>query len=645
MGPRTVATALALSLGVAALPRATPSQEAQPFRARTDVVVVDVVVTGNDGLPVSGLTREQFEVREDEAIVEIASFEAVTLSNEPVATVEDASGTAMGSNAVALEGRLVVIVLDDLFVSLDPGHLHRLKRAASAVIDGLGPTDQAALLTTSGRRERHLDFTTDRRLLKDALEGLWRRGAGIVPGEVRLRVRWETLLALATHLEPLAARRKAIALIGEGFPLHGRNPGFAMVAGLMFDFYRAAQRANVAVYPFDPGSVLRADVSLDTTPNAAAVRRTEHRLQIDELMTIADNTGGFATLNTNGLEDGAARMLVDTGSYYRIGYYTRAPHDGRAHAIDVRVAAPDVRVRARKTYVAPLPADNAISRPDDTAGAVAVPASSDASLDALATGILQRPGLTLHVVATPVPATTPTRSAIAAVTEFDADAVADWEGLDVVALAVDDRGTVVARDRYSAKLPAGGPGAGRRIRVATRLDVGRGRHQVRVAVQRMEVHEGKAGVGDGDGSGDGGSVFLHVDVPDFRRGLQPGGLVLGLPGIAGVAGADRIRDLLPMTPLATRQPPVGAPLILALPLRASGGSTPIDFTTTLTAPDGTARTVARESRPAAEFSGPGGGVYTLPLTLDEVEVGPYMLKVEVARGRTTRERLLAIERR
>lgn len=320
------------------LTRASHAQEAQPFRARTDVVVVDVVTY--DGLPVSGLTREQFEVREDNAIVEMASFEAVTLPNVPVATSEDTSGTAMGSNAVALEGRLVVIVLDDLFVSLDPGHLHRLKRAASALIDGLGPTDQAALLTTSGGRERHLDFTTDRRLLKDALEGLWRRGAGIVPDGGRIRVRWETLTALATYLEPLAARRKAIALIGEGFPLQIRDPRYPMVVAMMFHFYRAAQRANLAVYPFDPGFVLRADVM--DTPTDVAVRRNNHRLQVDELMTVADNTGGFATLNTNGLEEGAARMLVDTGSYYRIGYYMRAPHDGRAHAIDVRVAAPRV---------------------------------------------------------------------------------------------------------------------------------------------------------------------------------------------------------------------------------------------------------------------------------------------------------------
>ena len=470
MGVRAAATSLALASVVCGLTRASPAQEAQPFRARTDVVVVDVVVT-RDGLPVSGLTREQFAVQEDHAIVEFASFEAVTLPNAPVAIREDASGAAMGSNAVALEGRLVVIVLDDLFVSFDPGHLHRLERAASAVIDGLGPTDQAAPLTTSGQRERHLDFTTDRRLLKDALEGLWRRGAGIVPEEARIRVRWETLTALATYLEPTAPRRKAIALIGEGVPLEPGEPGYPMALALMLDFYRAAQRANVAVYPFDPGFVLRADVTQDSTPAAAAAHRGRHRLRINELMTIADNTGGFATVNTNGLEEGAARMLADTGSYYRIGYYTRAPHDGRARAIDVQVAAPGVRVRARKTYVAPQP-DDSVSSPAATAVTGGVPGSGTAALDALVTGLLQRPGLTLHVVATPVPTATSRGSAIAVVTEFDTDALGGWEGFDLVALAVDDRGTVVARDRYSGKLPPGGAGAGRRMRVASRLDVG-----------------------------------------------------------------------------------------------------------------------------------------------------------------------------
>ena len=161
----------------------------------------------------------------------------------------------------------------------------------------------------------------------------------------------------------------------------------------------------------------------------------------------------------------------------------------------------------------------------------------------------------------------------------------------------------------------------------------------------MQARESLMAVVNSGAPGAGGSVFLHVDVPDFRRGLQPGGLVLGLTGNAVVAGADRIDDLLPMTPLATRQPPVGAPLILALPLRAARGSADLVFTTTLTGPDGAARTLARESRPAADFSGPGGGVYSLPLTLGPEPVGAYTLAVEIVRARTTVERRLVVEPR
>ena len=69
---------------------------------------------------------------------------------------------------------------------------------------------------------------------------------------------------------------------------------------------------------------------------------------------LSDETGGFATVNTNDI-DGAFRRVVDeNSSYYVLGYYpANDRRDGRFRKIEVRVNKPGLTVRARRGYVAP----------------------------------------------------------------------------------------------------------------------------------------------------------------------------------------------------------------------------------------------------------------------------------------------------
>ena len=87
---------------------------------------------------------------------------------------------------------------------------------------------------------------------------------------------------------------------------------------------------------------------------------------LDTLRTLAENTDGFAVLNTNDLGAGVKRISDDLSSYYVLGYYSTNPaRDGRFRRIDVKVAQPAISVSARRGYYA--------ASADEPASAAAAP--------------------------------------------------------------------------------------------------------------------------------------------------------------------------------------------------------------------------------------------------------------------------------
>ncbi len=83
------------------------------------------------------------------------------------------------------------------------------------------------------------------------------------------------------------------------------------------------------------------------------------------LRTLAENTDGFAILNTNNITPGLDRIVADTNSYYLLGYYsTNTKLDGKFRKITVKVKRPNADVRARPGYLAPTEAELASSRVD-----------------------------------------------------------------------------------------------------------------------------------------------------------------------------------------------------------------------------------------------------------------------------------------
>ena len=168
----------ALLLLAAAQPPQKPA-----LKSGVTLVEVDVVISDKSGRPVRGLSREDFEVDEDGQPVEIASFSAVDLPQTPrdaVVPPPDRSGSAFGSNEQA-DGRLILIVLDDVQVSLTAGRMATVKAVARRAVEGLGPADLAAVMTTSGRLGGQTELTRDKSRLMAAIARFLPQGGHDLP--------------------------------------------------------------------------------------------------------------------------------------------------------------------------------------------------------------------------------------------------------------------------------------------------------------------------------------------------------------------------------------------------------------------------------------------------------------------------------
>ena len=122
--------------------------QAPTFRARADLVQVDVVVVDGEGNPVRGLHSADFVLRDRNKPQAIASFDEIahdrreTAEPLPPGIMRDVS-----NNQDAQSGRLIVMVLDDLHVYKE--RTDRARAIARQVLADLGPQSSMAVLFTS----------------------------------------------------------------------------------------------------------------------------------------------------------------------------------------------------------------------------------------------------------------------------------------------------------------------------------------------------------------------------------------------------------------------------------------------------------------------------------------------------------------
>ena len=400
--------------GDQASPQARQEREPPRFRVAADGVRIDAVATDRDGRIVSDLTAADIEVRQDRKRQRLMFVQFVPVESGPPAPAPAVPAAieadlltppkpASRPAPVKKEEvqRTLAIVIDDLSLSFES--LQNTQKALHAFVDReLRPTDLVALVRTGGSIGGLQPFTTDRRFLHDTIDRLrWtaKSGQGVEPFEPVNK--WTTFdsrhgmgditdfksvnvsrsavkaagtlgaLNLIVRGTKEMPGRKAIVFVSEGFtiPPPGEKP---WVRDALDRVIEQAARAGVVIYGLDcrslQSSMLLASDNLKTGGIAPdqmeqGVRGDysgRYRFNIDTqegMSYLAEETGGFAVLNTNALGSGLARITDDIRGYYVIGY---APEAGTfvgkgkkpsLHKISIKSLRPGVRIRTRKEFL------------------------------------------------------------------------------------------------------------------------------------------------------------------------------------------------------------------------------------------------------------------------------------------------------
>ena len=596
------------------------------FKSGVNLVEVDVVVTDKTGQPVRGLKREDFEVTEDGKAVTVEAFTAIDLpSAAPDAVmVADRSGVSLASNDQADEGRILLIVMDDYHVSFDAGRVAASRTIARRVVERMGPSDQAAVIVTSGQKNAQAEFTSDRSRLIAAIDrffpqsevgaqqgitspspAMGRGGFNFVQ-EIKARWAMDALSNAAKTLALIPHRRKAVLLVSQGVPVSVEdivaNQHAAGAAQALRDFIVTAQRSNIAVYPMDP-----CGLDLDEGCNNSSR---------DNLRSLAEHTGGFAVVNTNAPERSVDHMMAENGAYYLLGYVSPAPNDGRRHRIRVRTRVANVSVRARDGYYSP----KGRTRTVETA----------VSVDSLIDSPVQSRGLHMRVAAVPAPLAQKPGATVAVGIEMRSADTVRARTIDFSLVAVDANGKVTTRQRFRSSFTAGAGNTPQRVHFGSRVDVPPGRYQIRLAAVAA--------------SGEIGSVFTEVVVPDFGDDLALGGLSLGSPSVPTGKYAELLANVLPLVPLPTAQFPATRAVVAQLPVRVkSGAKGPFTITARLARDTGAPQSLDSRTPDVQPFTAAGGSIYTVTLPAN-LQAGTYRLVVEMALGRekTRREVVFSV---
>jgi VWFA-related protein len=585
---------LVVALVVSAVGGVLFAQGQPTFKSSTELVEVDVSVTGKDGKPIRGLTAADF------AIVGQKIIAFTEVSHD---TPDDPERAAMlrvphdvADNQIARTATVALIVLDD---GVPRSERERARDTIRQVVDSLGPGVEIGLMSMSGRLG--FEITDDRARLLEAINRMQWRGDPSLPVASRPgravtgSCTFDIYQQAARMLGPMAARRKAVVAITAGCPgdvkgcvesmsVSPTDPN-CQAAVEMVDVMR---RANVAFYAVDPRGAVGYSLghfgggnpmtASNPNPSDGLTGRYEEReaagggqswreaphatrmqfetRHFDPVVQSQENlealggvTGGFAVTNTADIDGGVRRLVNDFDHYYLLGFTPAEKHG--FEKLNVRVSRDGAVLRYRRGYTTdPVKRHSAGLRPLPTIS-----------------GVLPVADVPLRLLAMPFATATGARELLAIElrapkSELGPSGGALSDDVTVTVAAVRSDQARVERafkfTRHVSITPAFAREAGDTIayQVVRAIDLPPGPYQFRVSVTSAKMNRT-------------GSVYLTTEIPDYReRAFDLGGPLLafadtnkhpaaativdnGLPSIAPVfdrvfANGDAIRVLCPI---------------------------------------------------------------------------------------------------
>ncbi|MGD0666120.1 MAG: VWA domain-containing protein [Bryobacteraceae bacterium] len=399
-------------------PEISTQEEKATFTSHVNLVMVPVVVRDNQGRVIEGLTKESFRLYDKGKLQEIERF----VVERPGAIASDLPSPEAAAESVrdraaqaSTPRRFIGYLFDDMHTEF--ADLAQAREAAERQIYAdLGPTDRAAIFTTSGQGQ--VDFTDDLGKLRQALLRLLPHPIGRAAGlgslgmsfyQADMIVNYHDPLALAaavganmnrldwdqkTSAVEIEARRmlsigqqetqvslavirdivvRMSALPGERV-LVLVSPGFYTLPEHQFDEYDVidhALRANVVINALNPKGVYAPLEGFDASrPSVSAGGVStakiafEHQTDMAEegtLMGFTAGTGGYYFHNNNDLAAGFRRTAAAAGLYYLLGFQPQNLRlDGSFHGLKVTLESKaGYSIEARRGYFAPRRSEDA----------------------------------------------------------------------------------------------------------------------------------------------------------------------------------------------------------------------------------------------------------------------------------------------
>ena len=408
---------LALIALAAALPLAAQKKNAEPEQPklveRIDVRIidVDVVVTDRRGNPVTGLTKDDFEIYENGVQKPITNFyevegrKAKNLAVEGVAPSETPAEAPSEQINESLK-RKIIFYVDNL--SLAPFNRNRVfQQMKDFVTKVMRPGDEAMIATYNRSMKIRVPFTRDTNQLFTMIDTISKEsGLGVasksewkqVQDRIREAESYEEAMSIARSyaasnehdlrqsvaslnglLTTLAGveGKKALVLTSEGFPMQPGREAFYLIeelqrekgwsvgstlletvsydgSQLITSVAKTANANDITIYAIHAagltgGTEMSAEYShpVSVTVSQAAATNTTESMQ-----TMADMTGGRAFVNSNNFQGAFASISRDLESYYSLGYRAGTERVDRQRYLTVKLKNPKgLIVRSRQTFV------------------------------------------------------------------------------------------------------------------------------------------------------------------------------------------------------------------------------------------------------------------------------------------------------
>ena len=397
----------------AAAPQPAAQEPSRPsqgnvIRRSFDIISTDVIARDSKGQFIADRKKGDFESCEDGVKQDVVSFLLThggrVYNDAPAPAAAPMEGIILPASKPTNDaaGRIWLIFVDDLH--LDFKATGRIKDLFKRISNELVHEGDMFGIVSTGPSSLAIDLTYDRKRLTEAIDKI--SGAGLKPNEIldaplgaegpsevryRAHVAFDTAYGIMKTLESVHNRRKAFVYVSNGYdfnpfsetrkkndeakyrdmnPNAGTDDGsgnnnnasdvnpfmrqgnqfsFADLASEISELTREANRANTTIYTIDPRGLVGMpdlDENVDMMDFQNYITTSQNSLRV-----LAEQTGGFATINQNDFTKSLKRIDAETSDYYVIGYYSTNPDPTqRRRKVEVKVDRPNLDLRYRTEY-------------------------------------------------------------------------------------------------------------------------------------------------------------------------------------------------------------------------------------------------------------------------------------------------------